>query len=589
MSKLTVDQKTIFNLFSDPEADFLIPDYQRPYAWEIAECQTLWEDIYAFSFPGNSNDAFNASDKYFLGPIVTFRNDGKKMEVIDGQQRLTTLMLLLRAFYEKFLSGPKDENSRKTRERIESCIWKTDEFGNPDKMALKISSEVATEKDKEEFMNILRTGQPSAGKKDKNNYAENYKFFQNQIKDFLEKSPSLFALLPTRILQNCILLPIEAESQDTALRIFNTLNDRGKPLSDADIFKAQMYKFYADLGEKGIFIERWKELESVCADTFHPKTGTPMDELFTRYMYYPRALAGNTNTTTEALRKFYEQSKGADDGGRADKDAYALLRVRKTFDDLVALADFWHDVAIQEPDRFSAQALRRLFVLGYAPNGMWTYIVSVYFLHNRDKDGRLDDEKFCAFLKRITAFIWAYYFTNPGVNALRTPIYAEMVNIVRNKPTGLGNTRIDLAKLENTLTGYDFIPNRSITKSMLAWWAFQDGEQGLLSLETGFDTEHIFPKSRQKKGHSLKNTKNLEALGNKSFLEKKINISASDYRFADKKKYYQGTATKAGTKINELLRLAESHKDFTEKDIEERTERIINGFLGFIKENGLAA
>ena len=51
-------------------------------------------------------------------------------------------------------------------------------------------------------------------------------------------------------MQNCILLPIEAESQDTALRIFSTLNDRGKPLSDADIFKAQFYKYYSDKGEK---------------------------------------------------------------------------------------------------------------------------------------------------------------------------------------------------------------------------------------------------------------------------------------------------------------------------------------------------
>lgn len=51
--------------------------------------------------------------------------------------------------------------------------------------------------------------------------------------------------LPARILNNCILLPIEADNQNTALRIFSTLNDRGLPLSDADIFKAQFYKYYS--------------------------------------------------------------------------------------------------------------------------------------------------------------------------------------------------------------------------------------------------------------------------------------------------------------------------------------------------------
>ena len=101
MSKLNVDQKTIRQLFEDRKADFLVPDYQRPYAWTEVECQTLWDDIFNFAIPDNDSSRFNRNDEYFLGPIVTFINDNNKMEIIDGQQRLTTLMLLLRAFYEK--------------------------------------------------------------------------------------------------------------------------------------------------------------------------------------------------------------------------------------------------------------------------------------------------------------------------------------------------------------------------------------------------------------------------------------------------------------------------------------------------------
>ena len=319
MSKLNIDQKTIFELFSDKKADFLIPDYQRPYAWEYSECQTLWEDIFNFAFPDNDYSKFDSdSDEYFLGPIVTFVNDDKKMEVIDGQQRLTTLMLLLRAFYEKF-GMMQDENSKKTRENLEKCIWKTDEFGTPDKTRLKIDSEVATDNDKEQFLNILKSGIASDNMK--SNYANNYRFFQNQINDFLQKFPGYFSYLPIRIMKNCILLPIEAESQDTALRIFSTLNDRGLPLSDADIFKAQFYKYYTKKGEKDNFIKRWKALEEQTSKIFHPISGTPMDELFTRYMYYERACQKIKSSTTEALRKFYE------------KDSYALLKKDKTLDD----------------------------------------------------------------------------------------------------------------------------------------------------------------------------------------------------------------------------------------------------------------
>lgn len=71
---------------------------------------------------------------------------------------------------------------------------------------------------------------------------------------------------------------------------------------------------------------------------------------------------------------------------------------------------------------------------------MWTYFVSVYFMQNKDDEGLLDDEKFYTFLQKITGFIWTYAITNPGINALRTPVYAEMVNIVMISLLNFQNT-----------------------------------------------------------------------------------------------------------------------------------------------------
>ena len=347
MSKLNVDQKTIKDLFQSKKSDFLIPDYQRPYAWGEAECRTLWDDIFSFAIPDEGKTEFDSNSEYFLGPIVTFRNE-EKLEVIDGQQRLTTLMLLLRAFYSKF-GHMQDKASVSTKQNIEKCLWKTDEFGEPDMTQLKIDSEVATDNDKDEFLEILRTG--TVSKEMKSRYAANFRFFQDNIDDFLSKYPTYFAYLPTRIMNNCILLPIEAESQDTALRIFSTLNDRGKPLSDADIFKAQFYKHFSNLGKKEEFITRWKKLEELCERIFHPISGTSMDELFTRYMYYVRAKMGIVSSTTEALRKFYE------------KNSYALLKDENTLTELTVLAEFWEDVSNQDTDRFSNRVLKQFFVL----------------------------------------------------------------------------------------------------------------------------------------------------------------------------------------------------------------------------------
>lgn len=502
MSKLNIDQKSVRSLFSEKKSDFLIPDYQRPYAWGEKECQTLWDDLFLFSFPDNDCDKFNSeSDEYFLGPIVTFKNNESKMEIIDGQQRLTTLMLLLRAFYEKY-GSMKNDKAVKTSKFIEQCIWKTDEFGDPDKSALKIDSEVATDKEKGEFLNILKTG--IVADEENSSYANNYRFFQKKIVEFLNTYPDWFSFFPIRIMNNCILLPIEAESQDTALRIFSTLNDRGKPLSDADIFKAQFYKYYSSKGEKETFIEKWKDLEVLCDSIFHSSTGTPMDEIFTRYMYFERAKQGLKSSTTEALRKFYE------------KNAYALLKNDHTFENLIDLASFWNDVQNQSVDRFSDRILRRLFVLNYAPNGMWTYFVSVYYMANKDNQGMLEEDAFYKFLNKVTAFIWAYAVTNPGVNALRTPIFAEMINIVNGQPVTFKEFMFNTKQVQNAFNNYSFSNNRTITKSMLTWWAYQDKSQTLLPIETVLEIEHIYARNRYEKEHSLSNPRSVEALGNKS-------------------------------------------------------------------------
>lgn len=577
MSKLNIDQKSIKSLFSDNKSDFLIPDYQRPYAWQITECQTLWEDTFSFAIPENDYQKFKSGDEYFLGPIVTFKNSDGKLEIIDGQQRLTTLMLLLRALYTHYLVA-QDAQTVKTREEIAKCIWKTDEFSNPIMDQLKIDSQVATDEVKDEFLTILLKGE--APDSMKSNYAINYRFFQGKIKELINKMPSSFMYYPVRLMNNCILLPIEAESQDTALTIFSTLNNRGLPLSDADIFKAQFYKYYTKKGTKDNFVQRWSKLNTLCEKIFHPITGTPMDELFTKYMYYERAKQRIDSSTTEALRKFY------------GKDDYVILKNDTTFQNLEDLAKFWEDVYTQNEDRFSQDILRKLYVLCYAPNSMWGYVLSVYYMRNRQQDGLLEEEPLAIFLDKITAFIWSYAITNPGVNSLRTPIYAEMINIIDGKSVEFEKFKFDKTSLSTSFGNYEFRNTRPITKSMLTWWAINYANQELPSLEITFDIEHIYARNRNEKEQSLSNPAKVESLGNKAVLEKRINIRASDYRFEDKKKYYNGYTNgqgkdKEGTIIKELIEMSASKSDFTEADIDARRTTMLESFYAFVESNGL--
>ena len=582
MSKLNVDQKSIYALLSDRKADYIIPDYQRPYAWDEDSCQTLWDDIFSFAIPDNDATKFDTNDEYFLGSIVTFENDRKQKEVIDGQQRLTTFMLLLRAFYDRF-TKMQDQGSKDFSERIASCIWKTDEMGKPDKDHLKIDSVVATDKDKEEFLSILRTGIVTNDQTSR--YANNFRFFLKKVDEFINSFPTFAKNLPARILNNCILMPIEAESQDTALRIFSTLNDRGLPLSDSDIFKAQFYQYYKQKSEddRNEFIKDWKKLEETCEKIFHPITGTPMDDLFTRYMYFIRAKRDNNkSSTTESLRRFYE------------RDKYSVLKQDDTFENLKDLAQFWEDITDQNRERFSEEVLKKLFILNYAPNSMWNYFISVYYLANRTEDGKLDDEDFKMFLDRTIAFIWGYAIIHPGVNALRTPIFAEMLNIVNLNEVTFSDFKFDKEQTRSAILIYDFKNGRPITKSMLALRMMLNKEQSYPKLSQQFDIEHIYPRKRQENEKGLSNNRQIDLLGNKSLLEKRVNIRASDYRFEDKIKYYQGFVNSRGQRIGgtenlELKNISNVYKKFGEKEIVDRTDLFIDDFMNLLDQNSLIA
>ncbi len=574
MTKLSVDHKTIFQLFGDRKTEFLIPDYQRPYAWGEEECQTLWDDLKEFALPGMDKDAFDPDGEYFLGPIVTFKNEGR-MEVIDGQQLLTTIMLLLRAFHPLY-KELNDEESVEVRKNIERCVWKTSEFGKPIFDQLKIDSEVATDDDKEEFMAILRDGEVSP--KARSAYARNYRFFQQKLAEFNRDSGKYTDYLAQRILANCILLPIEADSQETALRIFSTLNDRGKPLSDSDIFKAQMYRHAKEVGRKDEFVESWKALERLSAVAFKGSKDSPLDEVFTRYMYCLRARRGVKVSTTEALRKFYEA------------DGYAALKDWRTMDELLDIAAFWRDVGAQDASRFDEGTLKRLSLLSFAPNSMWTYLVTVYYLANKDADGLLDAERFDRFLDRTTAFIFAYSITNPGMNSLRVPVFSEMVNVVNGEEATFADQRFDAARFRSQYANFYFHNNKPITRSMAAWWTYHDRAQTLLPASVTFEIEHIYPR-RRAEAEPLSDPRNLESLGNKSLLEGRINSRASDYRFADKRGYYLGSTSgkrrREGTMVAELRRLAEAEEDFTEDMILDRDRRILDAFVGELRRNGL--
>lgn len=561
MPELSVSRKTISKLFAEMQnRKFIIPDFQRPYKWDMEKCETLWNDIKDFheSMPVGAK-----SDEYFLGTIVSCKNESNEdnIEIIDGQQRITSFFLILRAFYKKLENMPEDLNVIGLKNQLAPCIWDVDSISQQvaDRKKLHVESLVATDDDKTAFHDILETGFADSSAKDL--YSINFNFFKDKCEQYAKDAPMQWQPLCVTILHKCIILPIECNNSDTALTIFSTLNDRGLPLSDSDIFKAQIYKSKPDSSAKEKFTNAWKELTSICKSA-----GINLDEIFRYYTHIVRA-KNNDKSKETGLRKFYAQNN------------YEKLKSATIISDLTDLANFWLYVnTSKEPEdicyKISLEARKYLHCLDCYPNDFWKYITSVFFHCNKEKLGFEVD--FAAFLKKLTAFLFVKFIHRPTVNAIKDDVYSRCVSVFNgNDP----DFKAEFKK-EDLPGMLDEAANSRLARALILLHAYLNtGQKGLIS--KSFEIEHIFPYKWQTANYNGWNEADarvfLEKLGNKVAFEKRLNIQAGNNYFGNKKKKY------SESKIQDAVDLGHyKADDWAKNDIVARNsafaERLFNFF-----------
>ncbi|MBM6823029.1 GmrSD restriction endonuclease domain-containing protein, partial [Fusobacterium mortiferum] len=366
---ISVNKQTIEQfLLNARRKPFVIPEYQRPYSWTNEQIDTLFRDIWEFT----SNDGGTENDgTYFLGSIVSYENEDGEQEIIDGQQRITSLFLLLRAIYTKLtVTDEKSPEAINFISKIEPLIWRTNKLtGKVDYASILLTSKVISDSENEILKNILETGIIKDKAQDR--YSLNYKQLLALLEEKSKENALMIYQFIYALLNQVIILPITADTQDTALTIFSTLNDRGLPLSDADIFKA---KIYNNLSEKNKeeFIEEWKELEEESS-----KISESIQQLFYYYMFYLRALEEDRKTTTPGLRKYYSNNKFE-----------KLLKV-DIMENLKKILTLWEVIANKvalEDEKWSQniEILKVLDILSSYPNEFWKYPVVIYYLMYKD-------------------------------------------------------------------------------------------------------------------------------------------------------------------------------------------------------------
>lgn len=533
---------------------FIIPEYQRPYAWSDEQIQVLFDDLVEYTI----NDS---ESTYFLGTIVAYENDDQEQEIIDGQQRITTLFLLLRAVYSK-LEHSLEKEAIYLRSQIEPAIWEQDDLtGEVSLDKILITSKVMGDDGNQEFAKILVSGK--ADPKSNSNYSRNYIQLQHLIDDYATNEPLSFYRFVSNILNRAILLPIMADSQDTALTIFSTLNDRGLALSDADIFKAKIYN-RLDPQKKKDFIEKWQQLDEEAKNA-----NESIQKLFYYYMFYLRALENDRNTTTPGIRKFYS------------KNNFERLYGNDIMEQLNLILNLWIVInnrsSLQDESWSENGEIQQVLdALTSYPNEFWKYPVVIYYMKYHSEPNF--ENEFLAFLRRLLAVLAAQYIVTPTVNAVKRGILNLNAEIINSPIPKFSFNTIDEKLLKDKIKN----AHRNTVRMILKMIAYQHQTE---LLPKKWEIEHIFPQKWQPNYFPLTPDDEVkeivEHIGNKIPFEKKLNIIASNNYFTKKQESYQ----KSNVKI--LLDLSKEHDDWGLDEIRERDIRISDELVDLLNDWGL--
>ena len=506
-------------LGSGKSKPFVIPEYQRPYAWTEEQVETLFEDLWEFT---TISGGAERESSYFLGSVVSYENENGEQEIIDGQQRITSLFLLLRAIYTKLVATPESERTAEANNfigKIEPTIWRTDKLtGTVDFKNILLTSRVVNNEGNEILRAILESGKTDENAKD--NYSRNYRYFQKLFDRHSTENPLMIYQFIYAVLNQAILLPITADTQDTALTIFSTLNDRGLPLSDADIFKAKIYN-QLEVEAKKAFIERWKDLDEQATDA-----NESIQQLFYYNMFYYRALDQDTNTTTPGVRKYYSANK------------FERLYKKELLDTLFIILNLWK--VINKGEEIEGEAWSKnnkikqtLDILTSYPNEFWKYPVVIYYVCYRNEENF--ETRFARFLNKLLMELMTKYLMMPTINAVKPDILKLNSAIVASNIPIFEFKTVDVTQLEP----YIHNPNRNAVRMLLKTLAYEHQDD---LLPTKWEIEHIFPQKWQtnyfpKESDSTIKEK-IEHIGNKLPFEKKLNIVAGNGYFSKKKKEY---------------------------------------------------
>ena len=239
--------------------------YQRFYSWDIEQCKRLWNDIVEMQRKGKVG--------HFVGSIVNIAEQAmptgvQKYMIIDGQQRMTTLTLLLLALRDYAIKNPGDTsiNAR----RIDNMLLKNEYENGDERYKLLL-----TETDRDILINLVEEKPIAEGTRSR--LIENYKFFADKLADK--------EILPAEVYESIGKLQIVNITLDRAVddaqAIFESLNSTGKELSESDLIRNYVLMGLEPSEQIYVYEHLWRPMEQLFV---YETQGTVMDAFFRHYL-----------------------------------------------------------------------------------------------------------------------------------------------------------------------------------------------------------------------------------------------------------------------------------------------------------------
>lgn len=442
---------------------FIIPSFQRSYAWGWEQCEKLWNNIY---------DKYeNKEDKsvYFLGTIITYKEDqtpngqAPEVNIIDGQQRITTLLLLFRAIRHVLSNKIRnvddatiEYNMKKTLDAVTSTLYQseTDKDGNdsPNYNEPRLSRR---SRDNDIIKDIITNGDiiVTDDNESKTNYVDgehlnefikykkelnerrrgrrrtlsdelNYYLNSNEYANyafFIDKIRSLDTRINpfTKFLfERCILLNIMPPSKDYAFTVFDTINNSGLQLAPSDIVKNYIFELAShqdpNRDRTQQTSELWDDFESICKQDNNDKT-LDLNLVFRNYMNITRVNSGQYGSGWALSKDPNIRDYFSEQNIQLFPNGYESLKDEQLMDTLIELARFLKSavnpgIVSDDNELISLEAQQGIHIIQElsASNKLrYTYLLSLFWYKHRD-DAKNNRQQFAADFAKYIKFCLSY-------------------------------------------------------------------------------------------------------------------------------------------------------------------------------------